>query len=370
MLFLPLSLLFENIALALLFFFSIMEARYSLKSILTSTLIPFVFYLMVLGFCSGNFISELNVYNKLIPLLIIPFTLYDIKKEVKLNGIIFLIIGILIIQLKSIYGILDYYYFEQGNKTPLRSYANINSILLYERPYLGYFSALNIILCYFLRQKIFKLFFITSLLFSSLIIIVISARMGFVIMLVTVVAVILVDLNNKVLKYCIITTGTLGLFCLVYFSNVTLKHRFIQIKHDSRMIIWQGGFDVFCSSTKFFFGIKNQAEIEDKLLDYYSNGASFEYYPDKVRFLNKKYNSHNQFLNELMRGGVFGLFLFLFPFCSTLIKNFRKNILMNSLLLLSILLFLLVENLLERQMGVYSVGIILALSNIYSYEKN
>ena len=78
--------------------------------------------------------------------------------------------------------------------------------------------------------------------------------------------------------------------------------------------------------------------------------------------LKKKYNTHNQFLSELIRGGVLGLFLFIFPIIIAIKENIKKKNIINISILVSIVLFLLVENLLERQIGVYLLAIVLTIT--------
>jgi hypothetical protein len=81
----------------------------------------------------------------------------------------------------------------------------------------------------------------------------------------------------------------------------------------------------------------------------------FKYYP---AFL-KNYNSHNQFLTLGINYGIFDVLLFLGSMLYVVYKE-RKNT-FAIVLIISILLIMLTESILERQMGVYFFALFLLL---------
>ncbi len=373
MLFLPLSLFLDNVVLII---FSVIVVVFgyarsiSFKGIINYSLIPFFVYIMLIGLCFGTFKDEIPTYIKILPLVIIPIcsSFYKSNEKLILEGLIFLFIGVSIVQIISIYGIGNYYLFFEGKKRPLRSYAGINEILFFERPYLGYFSSLAAILAYFILKKKSILVMIISIIISFSIVIVISARMGFLIIFFSLIITLFFELSKK--KRIVFTLVVIiGSILIVRISDIPLKHRFIQIKHDSRMIIWEGALKLYEESPSYMFGYANRKQIKSKLIDYYENRAFFEYEPDKIRFLKHKYNTHNQYLGVLLHGGFLGLLLLVFPIFNCLYSCITKRQLLKSLLLLSIIFFLFVENLLARQIGVYIVAIVLSITQKINDDK-
>ncbi|NNE32371.1 MAG: O-antigen ligase family protein [Winogradskyella sp.] len=368
--FLPLSTFLNNIALIVLFITVLLskKERFSLKKMLYTTLIPFLAYVVVLNLIDLNF--ETKVYIKLLPLLIIPFVFYNLKQDIILKGLIYLFIGIIIAQIIAIVGIVQYFYFTEGKTVALRSYAGINEILHSERPYLGYFSALNIIVAYYIFKSKKLWVFVISALFSTAIILLISARLALLISVISIVFILFARIKINV-KYLV---GILGLFVVVLtiflsFNN-PLKNRFQQIKYDTRLVIWQGAYKILKETSSPVLGLKNQTKVSNHLNNYYENEAFFDYPPDRVRFVTKKYNTHNQYLNEILRGGVIGLGFLLLPFIYSIYYNLKQGKLEITLFILSLMFFLFVENLLARQLGVYIIAIILSLSSIQLHEKH
>lgn len=75
-----------------------------------------------------------------------------------------------------------------------------------------------------------------------------------------------------------------------------------------------------------------------------------------------KLNTHNQFIGTYLNSGIIGLLLLVgylvFQFVSSR-KNFTKTA-----MIVSLVLFLLVENVLYRQIGVYLFAIIIVITTV------
>ncbi|MFN0728533.1 O-antigen ligase family protein [Polaribacter gochangensis] len=365
MFFLPISLLFGNIFLGILFLSVLLQKdKKTMSNPVIISLVVFFLFILINGVFTTDFSIEQGNYKKIVPLLLIPFSILNIEKNVRFKGLLFLFFGIVIIQINSVIGIIDYYYFTEGKKYLLKNYSKINEILNYERPYLGYFSVLNIIISYyFFKQKNKKAIAIIATVFSLLLIIIISARLSIITALFLGVITLFFELNNK--KKLIAFSGLTSLLLVFYFSNNTLKDRFLHINKDARVIIWEGAINSFSKTNNFFLGSGSQENTRNELLEHYKNHQDFESIDEKNRFITKNYNTHNQYLNEILRGGVLGLVIFLFPQGFNLYFNFRKKtVTIELLFLISILCFCLVENILDRQIGVYLYAILLSLSNM------
>ena len=238
MFFLPISTFVDNLFLVLLVFLSFFSERrlYPLKYIGLNSLLFFFMYVFMVGLITLNF--ETKEYIKLLPLVIIPYALTYLRKEIIINGILFLMAAVVIKQIISIYGIIEYYYFTEGKKVALRSYAGINEILGFERPYLGFFSALNVIIAYYFFKEKRVWVFILICFLSTLVVTLISARLGIIIILISLFC-ILISKINRVLKYIVLSISLITLILFTQTNN-PLKNRFQQIKYDTRLIVWDG----------------------------------------------------------------------------------------------------------------------------------
>lgn len=369
MFFLTTSIFLSNVSLIILLTFAIFFGKrvYPLKQILISSLILLFLYIVILSTSTLNL--EYKEYLKLLPLVLIPIGMTYNKRDILLKGLYFLFAAIVVNQIIALFGIIEYYFFTEGKTVALRSYAGINEILHYERPYLGFLSALNIIVGYKIFRNFRRWVFVLSSVFSVFIIIIISARLGLIIALLAVLVFVLVEIRIN-LKYLLLFILALITSTVLFFqSNNPLKNRFQQLKYDTRVTVWQGAKSIYSKNANPIFGLSSQTEVKDRLLNYYKTEANFDYQPDRTRFIMKEYNTHNQYINELLRGGLLGLFLLLSPFFIALRSSYLEKNIFNMLLLLAVLLFLMVENLLARQMGVYSIAIILSLTRNKSYER-
>ena len=153
-----------------------------------------------------------------------------------------------------------------------------------------------------------------------------------------------------------------------FLTNSSLKERFIQINNDARLITWKGAKASFDKTGKNIFGSGSQENTRNDLLNYYKNYDDYQSVDEKNRFILKNYNTHSQYINELLRGGIVGFLIFFLPQILLLYYNFKKNNIFGLLLLVSIICFSLVENILDRQVGVYLYTIIFSILNITNNE--
>jgi O-antigen ligase len=370
MLFLPISLLLDNIFLGILFLSIVFNFRNSIKNNVLYYLLAFFLFTLVNGMFNNVFLVEKHNYIKLIPFILIPFCLANIEDKVKLKGFLFFAIGVTIIQLNSVYGIINYYYFTEGTKYALKNYSKINEILNYERPYLGFFSALNIIICFYYFSINEKKYLSTiSAIFSLLLIIIISARLAIIVVIMTsLIAMFMTFKKNKnIIKFLLILSG---IVFLVIFSNNSLKDRFRQITEDARLVTWKGASDIFIKNSNYIFGSGSAQNTRDNLLVHYKNYDQFISKAEKNRFISKTYNTHNQYVNELLRGGFVGFLLLIIPQVILLYSSIKRNNTIALMLLVAIISFSLVENILDRQVGVYLYALLLCLtSSIYKVKE-
>ena len=369
MFFLPLSLVLDNIFLGIMFLSLVFSLKELSKSNVFYYLLFSLLFTVVNSIFNNCFFIESENILRLLPLILISFCLGNISKDIRLKGLVFLSIAILVIQLNAIYGIINYYYFTEGKKYALKNYSKINQILNYERPYLGFFSAINIIISYYyFKVKNKRRWLNISLAILSLVlIVVISARLAIIIVFFNSLIAVLVKFNKKyIIKITLLFTG---IIFLIFFSNSSLKERFKLISKDARVVTWEGASSIFFTNSKYIFGSGSEQDTRVNLLEYYRNYDGFDSAAEQNRFINKNYNTHNQYINELLRGGFVGLLLLIIPQAILLCKSVSKNNILSIMLLVSIMSFSLVENVLSRQVGVYLFALLLSLSSI-SFKEN
>lgn len=361
MFFLPLSLKMDNIFLAIMFISVFLNNKRIKTSNLQFYFLAFCSFTFLNGVLNNFFIEEKDNFLRLLPLIFVPFCLKNISYKTKIKGLYFLLIAIIVIQLNSIYGIINYYYFIEGKKYALKNYSKVNEILNYERPYLGFFSALNIVISFYLFNKK-KWLSITIAISSLLLIIIISARLAIIVVFFTV----LIALLSKLTKRNILITITimLGAFIFMVFSKSSLNERFKQISKDARVITWKGASNIFVNNSKYILGSGSETNTRKNLLEHYKNYKGFSSDAEKKRFIKKNYNTHNQYINELLRGGILGFVLFLLPQIVLFIKSIKTKNTLSIMFLVSIFSFSFVENILDRQIGVYLFAILLSLTNV------
>lgn len=154
----------------------------------------------------------------------------------------------------------------------------------------------------------------------------------------------------------------IGISVSMIFTIPQLKQKFNQsfnTKTSPRLIIWKNSYLFLKNSDNPILGVG---------LDYYKNGSTGTYWL-KGMAKQKSYkgiegfNSHNQFFEFILLGGVFGLLFVFFMFYTLYRTILTKDIFIISLILL-LILFSSVENILDRQWGVILYSVLIGI--IYS----
>ncbi|CAA9199717.1 hypothetical protein FLA105534_02743 [Flavobacterium bizetiae] len=160
---------------------------------------------------------------------------------------------------------------------------------------------------------------------------------------------------------------------MIVLTNKNISERFfvksnleeslkVASDYEPRIVIWNCAYSMTKKSDyNSLIGFKGYKEISNNFLECYAN--TIENISKKEYFLTEKFNSHNQFIDLYLIGGLIGLGLFVAFFIKLFIEV-RKNFFQTAIIV-SFLLFFCVENIFYRQFGCYLVGIfILILSHI------
>jgi O-antigen ligase len=143
------------------------------------------------------------------------------------------------------------------------------------------------------------------------------------------------------------------------YSDDLTRNSFIEkIKtHEPRYDIWKFSTQIFNECKPYFFGIgtyKTQQMLIKK----------YKLMPIEKRknwFIERNFNTHNQYLDIIISYGCVGLILFLI-LLKEIILLVYKNI-YSANLIISLILFLMIENIFHRQLGsfIFALTIVLAL---------
>ena len=181
---------------------------------------------------------------------------------------------------------------------------------------------------------------------------------------------------NKSLRYLFIAFISLT-FLLIILNNKTLSKRFLysddttretlldKIKtHEPRNDIWKYSGQIFIEENPYILGIgtyKTQKLLSDKY-------KMIKIERRKNWFIERNFNTHNQYLDFAISFGITGLFIFLF-FINNIVSNTLKNIYSLNLVT-SLFLILLIENLFHRQLGSFLFSLIIILAIHLQNPKN
>jgi O-antigen ligase len=254
---------------------------------------------------------------------------------------------------------------------------HINTLLLGERPYLGILYVASASLCWFLANKtsgIFRiLWFFTSFCFITFVV-VISARMALISLFILLCWTILYYRKN--LKTILIPiVGVLVVLLILISSNENVKNRFFvsankefvlseKLVHEPRYHIWKCTLGLDHNTTSLFFG-KGFQQMEKELVNCYESRDDFYSEDQKQWFIERKFNTHNQYLGVYYCMGVVAFVLFI-GFLFFALTESKKSYYATALTLL-LVLFSVTENLIHRQIGITYMAITLIFSRfLYS----
>lgn len=316
--------------------------------------------------------GDLIFVNRLILILIIIILSIPINQ--KLVPIYAFLSGSSILLLVSSVKLLSLFII--SGKVDMTVGEHVGSVLLGDRPYVGYIYVISFCLCLYISTIISKskfLFYTAAIIFLVFIVI-ISARMS------------LLSVGIIILFYGFYTKNVKGFgliiliaslfFVLMLTFNKSLKKRFFITNHDHkweqlikfepRVFIWDCGYNIYLQNKSYLFG-KGFVNINNQLRTCYSGRTDFINESQQDFFVRSNFNTHNQFLNFLISTGIPSFLLFMIFFAIWLKENIKNYY--ACILVCAIFLFCLVENVLSRQMGVELFALTFIFSSLISNNK-
>ncbi len=139
------------------------------------------------------------------------------------------------------------------------------------------------------------------------------------------------------------------------------------LTYELRAVVWHCANNIIKNEGFYLNGVGFDASKE-KLVSCYETQISDT--NKKERFILERYNTHNQFLDFYLSAGIIALLLFL-VFIAASFFSLRKQFFPTAMLAI-LVMYCLVENLFNRQIGAYYVGFILIvlLTSVRTVENN
>ncbi len=366
----PLSMAIPNIALILLilaFFIKLRKGK-SVKAYPIFVSI-FVFFFVLKALFFGSFLENLGLYKHLLSMVLLVILTLEIEntKLVKKG----FVIGVSIAVIISVIQIVLFYI---SNKTiPLGNTEEAGALLLGERPYLGFMCFIAVVIVFdFLvisKTKQIKWAYVFLLILLSSFIFLIVARLSILLIALFFIMKTIQYFGNLTLKGKFLTGLIFLLFVIFILTNKNFKERlhiennynetFAKVKNqEPRFAIWNCSFlQISNSEFSLFFGYSNSKSIQKNLNECY--GATIENASKRSYFLEREFNTHNQFIDLFLQSGIVG-FLCLITVFFQAIKESRKGV-EGGFIVFAFIAFMLFENIFHRQVGVYLFAIFIPL---------
>lgn len=266
--------------------------------------------------------------------------------------------------------LISLFYFKH-HVLPFSNTAEVNELLILERPYMGFITVLGVFLaleksCFAIK---FKSLWVINAVLLFLFILLISARISIITLFLLAIIYLIFYAKISWLKKGMFLVTFVVVFVLIVVTNKNISERFfvksnleqslkVASDYEPRIVIWNCAYSMTQKSDfNSLIGFDGYNEISNNFLNCYAN--TIENPSKKEYFLTEKFNSHNQFIDFYLIGGSIGLLLFL-AFFIQLWREVRTNF-FHTAIAFSFLLFFCVENIFYRQFGCYLFGIFILI---------
>lgn len=360
----PWSMKLPNVVLALGIFLFILRYKSNKNRDWKQLKKPVYILLYVLcgyWFVKGILTQSLgeNKYSLMLPLLVIPVLFLQVKNQ--LWVVRAFLASVILLVVRALIGISIY---AQKGDIELFEGGHINEMLGMERPYLSFLSAMAIFMLMGWPHLIAPLkrywaYIVAAFLLGFLFFV--SGRIAVIIVLVNAVIYFLFYLKTAWYKKGGILLVGAGCIALLLYINPGLRERmFLSTSientlaklehHEPRVIIWGCAFDMIAQPDfNPVIGFDSEKEIDRRYAICFDQ--TMENKHRSAFFIQRRLNTHNQFLGSFLASGWIGLILLTAVFGALLVET-RKNVTAFALTV-ALLLFCIVEMVLKRQIGVY-----------------
>ncbi|WP_438710604.1 O-antigen ligase family protein [Aquimarina muelleri] len=311
-------------------------------------LILFFFVAVVAMFYTEDIKNGFQYLIKIIPFLLFPvvFSMTKLNQKNRNKIIWSFCISCLIISFILFFANL-FTYLDNPNNSSIWNYSGYTKKMDIHPAYYILFLIFNIFFLFeeFLitvskKKKIFISFSISIFILQVLFL---QSRIGIISFLITSIVYVIATFKNIkkksiLMMFMFVSTSLV----IAYYFN--FLNRFVEIPEslNERITIWEGWWNSYKKSPILGYGTGDAQSALDQG-NYFLGNSFFVFY---------KYNTHNQYLDVLIRLGLIGFSVFLLTLYKsfhTVYKN-KNRLLLIFLILISI--FFLTENILQRQRGI------------------
>ncbi|QDO93229.1 hypothetical protein FNB79_04310 [Formosa sediminum] len=324
----------------------------------------FVLYIFLIAIFNNRVSEDFFILKKLLLPVIIVLLGINVSNFNRCK--LWFIAGTVLSVLISFIGVSKYWFSE--NNFNFTSGDFINQILVSERIYIGFCVAISLVflLELFKNNKEIKVkilcFVLISLLLSFCFII--AARIA-IVCIVYILILFFLSLKNVKIKFWGIISFIIfiGIF---FMLNKNLTNRFFHSdnkyhisyyekvsQQEPRVLIWSCAYGIFKNNFKPFLG-NGFYNIKNQLVDCYD--SNIDVIKKRNWYVERSFNSHNQYIDFLLSSGWIGIVLFLLILYLMLTTS--KISFYTLSLLGSVMLILLIENIFHRQIGCYLFSLV------------
>lgn len=315
-------------------------------------------FIIINGLIQGSYIANKTLW-KFIPILTIGSLVISYNKSfsldiIKKSSIISCICFVSLCILKTIL------FYIQNNFIPFANEHEMVDILLIHRPYLGFYVLLNIILSFdlFIKSDNLKYKYIFAAIITSLVtfLILITARLSIISF--GLIALIYIFFYLKLNLFKKIMIGFISIISFLFILSISpniqerLNHNNLElmIDYEPRFVIWKSINEIKNNEDfNLLLGYGNYNLIEDYLVLNYDTIIDNE--GKRSYFLNERFNTHSQYLDYFLFGGIPAVLIFSI-FCLYSLWITKQDFIKFAIIL-SFILFFAVENVFHRQLGCY-----------------
>ncbi len=353
------------IAVFCLFLIKLIQLKQNIfKSIFFYLFLCFIIYVFAKLIWLNQLNENINHLEKILILLLVYLSFNNFSTKTKQHLSTIFIWSMFGVQLYSLIHIA--LFFSQNNieYQGINNFSYINDALGFERPYIAILITISILFQLFGNQKISKKRYvqIILILYSFGFLIFIAAKFATVIAVLLIIVKAIISNKGKIILVPILLA--ILLFSLFY-KSLSIGKRFSSLNKDERIFLWSNAIQIKDNDKDFLWLTGNSTSAYKEM-----NSKLQKLNIEKVSSLEKKNfyaknikNIHNQYLEIYLFGGAIGLFLLLLPFIYMLYKSIIEKNWILFLLVSTFLLFLFIENVLERQLGVFIIGFFMAISS-------
>lgn len=330
--------------------------------------LAFLLFVVLQAWFLGRWGQDFVVIKKMLLAAGLALLLLPVRENRTLHhGIIYSSIAAILFSMVQLILLLN-----EGLEISFLASAGIIEALLMDRIYLGLLSVLSVIVSYRHLQKTYHPnngYYLANIILQLCFVLFIVSRIAIIVLLLC--FVLSLFYRQKRGPQLLFFGGILGLvLALAFVLNNDLRQQFFYNNNpehqegllanttalEPRMVIWDCAWRIKEDPGVFWKGL-GYTQTNARMLACY--GAHITNNIKREWFLTRKYNVHNQFLSIYLGNGVVAFVLFVMSFVVLFWR--QKRALFPMALGITVMVFLMAENVFHRQIGAYYMGFIWAL---------